>query len=122
MLNSAVSMAEEKPEEKDEITEVIDVVPSPSTEDQDHVDISAACAQPILVQDPFPYLITSGLSAEEKDSLLERLVLETADIRLKFCTLASNLHKSLLTRNVNVSKLNDDVHTFHPYYYEMVCN
>ena len=47
-------------------------------------------------------------------------MLETADIRLKFCTLASNFHESLLTRNVNVRKLNDKVHTFHPYYYERV--
>ena len=100
----------------------MEVVPSPSAEDQEHVDISAACAEPIVVQDPFPYLITSGLSAEEKDSLLERLVLKAADIRLKFCTLASNFHESLLTRNVNMSKLNDEVHTFHPYYYERVCN
>ena len=90
MLNSAASMAEEKPEEQDEILQVMEVVPSPSSEDQDHVDISAACAEPIIVQDPFLYLITSGLSAEEKDSLLERLVLEAADIRLQFCTLASN--------------------------------
>ena len=58
--------AEEKPEEKDEIPEVMEVVPSPSSEDQDHVDISTACAEPIVVPDPFPYLITSGLSAEEK--------------------------------------------------------
>ena len=120
VLNSAVSTAEEKPEEQDEIPEVMEVVPSPSSEDQDHVDISTTRAEPIIVQDPFPYLITSGLSAEEKDSLLERLVLETADIRLKFCTLASNFHESLLTRNVNVSKLNDEVHAFHPYYYERV--
>ena len=71
VLNSADSMAEEKPEEKDVILEVMEVVPSPSAEDQEHVDISAACAEPIVVQDPFPYLITSGLSAEEKDSFLE---------------------------------------------------
>ena len=122
VLNSAVSMAEEKPEEEDEILEVMEVVPSPSAEDQEHVDISAACAEPIVVQDPFPYLITSGLSAEEKDSLLERLVLKAADICLKFCTLASNFHEFFLTRNVNVSKLNDEVHTFHLYYYERVCN
>ena len=115
-------MAEEKPEEKDEILEVMEVVPSPSAEDQEHVDMSAACAEPIVVQDPYLYLITTGLSAKEKDSLLERLVLKATDIRLKFCTLASNFHESLLTRNVNVSNLNDEVHTFHPYYYERVCN
>ena len=67
VLNSAFLTAEEKPEEKVEIPEVMEVVPSPSSEDQeDHVDISAACAEPIVVQDPFPYLITTDLSAEER--------------------------------------------------------
>ena len=117
VLNSAVLMAKKKPEEKDELPQVMEVVLSSSAEDQDHVDISTACAEPIIVQDPFLYLTTSGLSAEEKDSLLYRLLLEAADIRLKFCTLGSNFHKSFLTRNINVSKLNHKVHTFHPCYF-----
>ena len=51
VLNSAVSMDKEKTEEKDEIPEVMEVVPSPSAEDQDHVDVSASCAETIVVLD-----------------------------------------------------------------------
>lgn len=95
--------------------------PPPTMEDQDEGrELNTSYVAPAVVQSPFPYLITSGLSAGEKESLLERLMIESADIRLKFCTLASNFHGSLLLRNVDTTKLNDEVRNFHPYYYERI--
>ena len=73
-----------------------------------------------VVQNPFPYLITSGLSQEERDGLMERLVLECANVRLKFCSLTCNFLLSLLSRNVSLSQVSDEVQKFLPFYYDQV--
>jgi len=73
-----------------------------------------------VVQNPFPYLITSGLSQEERDSLMERLILECSDIRLKFCSLTYNFLLSLLSQKISLSQVNNEVQKFLPYYYERV--
>lgn len=50
----------------------------------------------VTLQEPFPHLTTSGMSAKEKDALFERLLLESSEIRLAFTMLESNITMSLL--------------------------
>lgn len=61
------------------------------------------------IENPFPYLKTSGLSIKEKDELFERLLLESMTIRLAFASLVSNTVISLMTQDISSSKIHDEL-------------
>lgn len=88
--------------------------------DKTNQEDSPISMEPVTVREPFPYLITSGLSLEEKDAYLERLMLESMDIRYRFCRLTSDTQISLQSRNVKIKKISDEVKSFHPHYHNKV--
>lgn len=57
----------------------------------------------VILKSPFPHVMTSGMSAKEKDTLFERLLEESSEIRLAFTTLVSSTAMSLLERNEVIS-------------------
>ena len=75
---------------------------------------------PVTVRDPFPYLVTSGFSLDEKNALLERLMLESMDIRYKFGRLSSDVQMSLQARNVSINDISDVVKIVHPRYHDNI--
>ena len=81
---------------------------------------SPISVEPVTVREPFPYLTTSGLSPEEKDVYLERLILESMDIRYKFGRLASDTQISLQSRKVKVKIISNEVMAFYPLYHDNV--
>ena len=66
----------------------------------------------IAIREPFPLLSTSGLSIKEKDSLLEKLMMESMEIRLKFASLVSSITISFLSRDIDVSELTNELKSF----------
>ena len=57
--------------------------------------------------DPFPCLNTSGLSANEKVALYERLLHESLTLRLAFASLVSNAETSLIQQEISITEVHD---------------
>lgn len=59
--------------------------------------------------EPFPHLRTSGLSTKEKESLLERLLQESAVIRLAFANLMTTTEVSLISQDIDGEKVQNEL-------------